>query len=119
MLQDGQVVLVRFPHGGSSKSKLRPALVVRRLPGKYDDWLICLISTKLRLEVPGFDQLVHPSDDDFKASGLKTASLIRVSRLATVERKLFVGTVGSIFNSRLSAVKTTLSGWILESPRSA
>ena len=118
MLQDGQIVLVRFPYGGRSRSKLRPALVIRRVPGRYDDWLICLISSNLHPELPGFDHLIRESDEDFDISGLKTASLIRISRLATVEQKLFVGTIGKISDQRLRAIKGSLSRWILESPRS-
>ena len=39
MKQAGQVVLFRFPHADLEEGKLRPALLLRRLPGEYDDWL--------------------------------------------------------------------------------
>ncbi|HEX9737519.1 MAG TPA: type II toxin-antitoxin system PemK/MazF family toxin [Thermoanaerobaculia bacterium] len=57
MVQDGQVVLIRFPDADQSAGKLRPALVIRRLPGRHDDWLTCLISSNLRQHVSGFDEL--------------------------------------------------------------
>jgi mRNA interferase MazF len=40
MIQEGQIVLFRFPYADQKDGKLRPALVVRQLPGAYDDWLI-------------------------------------------------------------------------------
>jgi len=40
MIAEGQTVLFRFPQTGQTEGKLRPALVLRRLPGQYNDWLI-------------------------------------------------------------------------------
>lgn len=42
MIFEGQIVLFRFPQTDQTEGKLRPALVLRRLPGKFDDWLICM-----------------------------------------------------------------------------
>jgi len=44
MIQAGNIVLFRFPQTDQSRGKLRPALILRKLPGLYDDWLICMIS---------------------------------------------------------------------------
>jgi len=118
MVQDGQVVLIRFPDADQSAGKLRPALVIRRLPGRHDDWLTCLISSNLRQHVSGFDELIEDRDDDFKSSGLKVASVIRIARLATVEQRLFVGSMGRISEERLKSIKIRLSRWISESPQS-
>ena len=76
MVQDGQVVLVRFPQADQQAGKLRPALVIRRLPGRHDDWLISLISSNLSQQLPDFDELIRETDEDFATSGLKVASLI-------------------------------------------
>ncbi len=116
MVQDGQIVLIRFPRSDQTPGKLRPALVVRRLPGRHDDWLICLISTKLSRRVPGFDELIKESDDNFEATGLKTTSLIRIALLATVEQQLFVGSIGRVTEERLASIKSRLARWIQESP---
>jgi len=40
MKQPGQIVLFRFPQTDLAVGKLRPALLLGRLPGGYDDWLI-------------------------------------------------------------------------------
>jgi mRNA interferase MazF len=77
-----------------SAGKLRPALVIGELPGKYGDWMISMISSQLDQTVEGFDETVLPSDDDFESSGLKDASVIRVGRLAVVDQSVLIGTMG-------------------------
>ena len=46
MIQEGKIVLFRFPQTNQAAGKLRPALVLRKLLGDYEDWLICMISSK-------------------------------------------------------------------------
>jgi len=112
VIQEGSIVLFRFPQTDQSSGKLRPALVLRQLPGFYNDWLICMISTKLTQQVENLDELISEDDNDFTDSGLKAPSLFRVSRLAVVEQSIFLGVIGIISPSRLSRIKTSLSNWI-------
>ena len=112
MIEDGQVVLFRFPTSDLKAGKLRPALVIRKLPGEYDDWLICMISSQLGRAIQGFDEIVRTDDPDFRDSGLKTESVVRVFRLAVVEREVLLGAVGAIGSERLARIRTTLSAWI-------
>jgi len=112
MIREGYVVLFRFPQTDLSSGKLRPALVVRKLPGEYDDWLICMISSQLRQQIAGVDDLIVESDNDYKNSGLKTASLFRVSRIAVIESTTLLGVIGEISTTRLSSIKASLASWI-------
>ena len=82
MICEGLIVLFRFPQTDMSKGKLRPALVIRKVPGPHDDWLICMISSQLTQHIPGLDEIINPDDPDFNDSGLKESSLFRASRLA-------------------------------------
>ena len=112
MVHEGSIVLFRFPQTDQSCGKLRPALVLRKLPGLYDDWLICMVSTQSTQQVDGLDEQIRENDQDFKASGLKAPSLFRVSRIAVVEKSIFLGVIGSISAERLSRIKTSLSDWV-------
>ena len=47
MISAGQVVLFKFPQTDQKEVKLRPALVLRKLPGIFNDWLVCMISSQL------------------------------------------------------------------------
>ena len=112
MTSEGQIVLFRFPQTDRTEGKLRPALVLRRLPGRHNDWLICMISSNLDQEVPEFDEVITPEDLDFKESGLKVPSLIRIGRLAVVEGDILIGKLGQIDTQRLLRIKQKLSIWI-------
>jgi mRNA interferase MazF len=76
----GQVVVFRFPQTDLEEGKLRPALLLGKLPGEYDDWLICMISSQTRQYISGFDEIINDSDEDFGESGLNVTSVIRVGR---------------------------------------
>ena len=58
MKQVGQIVLFRFPHTTLEEGKLRPALLLGKLPGEYDDWLICMVSSQIRHYISGFDEII-------------------------------------------------------------
>ena len=100
-MNEGDVLLtsLRQADGGL---KDRPVLLLRRMP-PFEDFLVCGISTQLQQLVPAFDEIVSPTDEDFPASGLKAASLIRLGFLAVLPRAEFKGRIGSISPSRLRA----------------
>jgi len=114
MKRAGQVVLFRFPQTDLEGGKLRPALLLGRLPGAYEDWLICMISSQLRHYVADFDELVQGSDADFAESGLKVPSVIRVGRLAVVADEILLGAIGQISRDRLERIKKRLAEWLVK-----
>ena len=105
MITEGQITLFKFSQTDLQKGKLRPALVIRKLPGRHNDWLICMISSQLHQEIPELDETIATDDSDFMQSGLKTASVIRVSRLAVVEGRILLGRLGQISPNRLTIIK--------------
>ncbi len=107
--------MFRFPRTDLEEGNLRPALLLGRLPGEYDDWLISLISSQLRHSIAGFDEVIQGSDPDFAESGLKVSSVIRVGRLAVVEGEILVGAIGQIAPGRLQRIKSHLAEWLMRS----
>ncbi len=112
MISEGQITLFKFPQTDQQAGKLRPALVLRKIPGKYDDWLICMISSQLHQKIQKLDEFITTEDSGFIQSGLKVPSVIRVSRLAVVEEDILLGKLGQISHNRLSRVKQNLARWI-------
>lgn len=112
MIQEGQIAVFAFPQTDQRIGKLRPALVLRKLPDKYDDWLICMVSTQLSNVLSGFDEVITDKDPGFPQSGLKVSSLIRISRLAVVSGDVLLGSIGNISAERLHVIKTRISQWI-------
>jgi len=112
VIQAGQVVAFVFPQTDQAPGKLRPALLLRRLPGPHDDWLICMISSRIHQRVPEIDEVIRDSDPDFFCSGLKVTSLIRVTRLAVVSSARLQGSIGRLSDDRLNRIRARLARWI-------
>ena len=113
MIREGQVVLFPFPQTDQTTGKLRPALVLRHVPGPQHDWLVCMVSSQLRHELPDVDEVIHASDADFRQSGLKGSSLIRATRLAVVSGGVFHGAVGSLDADRMTRIRSRIAEWIV------
>lgn len=105
-MKPGDVVLAQLRQA-DGVMKTRPALVLGEMP-PFADFLVCGVSTQLRHEVPGFDEMMKPTDDDFKGSGLIEASLIRLGFLAILPRREVLGSIGSIAPERLQRLAQRL-----------
>jgi len=84
----GDVVLLSFPFTDLSGSKLRPAVV---LVESALDVTVCFVTT----------QLFWKDENDLKLSanqhsGIKKESLLRVSKIATLDKAFLKGTIGSL-----------------------
>lgn len=112
MKRAGQVVVFRFPQADLVSGKLRPALLLGKVPGPYGDWLICMISSQLRHHIEGFDEVIEANDADFPDSGLKVSSVVRVGRLAVVQSSLLLGSIGEISRDRLIRIRGNLVRWL-------
>jgi mRNA interferase MazF len=112
MKQAGQLVLTPFPYTDLSGVKLRPVLMLRQSP-RFDDWLVCMVSSRIDQAEADFDEVLRPGDHDFAASGLKAPSVLRLSRLAVLEGSLLVGSIGAIADARLARVRQRLAQWIV------
>ncbi len=115
MKKSGQIVLFRFPQTNMMRGQLRPALLLEKLPGSYDDWLICMISSQQRHYMAGFDEIIDKNALDFSESGLKETSIIRVGRLAVIEGFMLLGSIGEISTERLMRIKSNLAAWLTDS----
>lgn len=106
-MKEGDIVLTPVPQADGS-IKNRPAILLREFP-PYRDFLVCGVSTQLRQEVKGFDEIISPSDPDFASSGLKSESLIRLGFLAVLPRAKIAGSIGSISTERHERLLKTLA----------
>ena len=109
----GKVVLFKFPQTNLVMGKLRPALLIKPIPNNYHDWLTCMISGKTRQEIVGLDTIITINESDFQQTGLKSESVIRLSRLAVISESIILGKIGNISATRLQTIKDQLSSWIL------
>ncbi|HEX3718956.1 MAG TPA: type II toxin-antitoxin system PemK/MazF family toxin [Verrucomicrobiae bacterium] len=109
-MKEGDIALATLPQS-NGPGKNRPVVVLRRMPG-FGDLLVCGVSSQLRQEIGGFDEIVDPSQPDFKMSGLKAASLIRLGFLAVLPAQNFLGVIGSISSERHQRLLSKLSKYL-------
>jgi mRNA interferase MazF len=112
-MEQGDVILTPVPQA-DGKLKERPAIILREMP-PYGDFLVCGISTQLHQCVKGFDEILSPSDEDFKLSGLLSLSLIRLGFLAVLPRNRIMGSIGAISSRRHKRLLKTLSDYLVDS----
>jgi PemK-like protein. len=93
-MKEGDIVLIDLPQSGGG-SKLRPALILKQLP-KYNDFLVCGISSQISQYINDFDEILNEQDVEFKQTGLHKTSVIRIFFLAVVSSQNISGSIGAI-----------------------
>ncbi len=82
----GDLLLIKFPYTDLNGSKLRPAVV---LSHTKLDVLVCFITSQTSWREPT-DVLLTPT----RKNGLKKLSLVRTSKIATIDKFLAKGLLG-------------------------
>jgi mRNA interferase MazF len=108
----GKLALTPFPHTDLSGSKLRPVLLIRPASSRFDDWLVCMVSSQIHQVEAGLDEILMPDDPAFPMTGLKSASAIRLSMLAVLEGRLLLGAIGELPDDRFRSIRQRLGDWI-------
>jgi mRNA interferase MazF len=96
----GDIVLITFPFTDLSGTKLRPAVV---LADTSLDLTVCFITTQLGFQEKT-DILLQPS----QTNGLRRQSLIRSSKIATLDKSLAKGLLGRLSQTEISQLNTNL-----------
>ena len=99
-MKKGDIVLIPFPFTDLTGNKLRPALVL--VSGKVDV-TVAFITTQIRWNEPN-DVILNPT----KQNGLKQESLIRLSKLATIDSNLVDGILGEIEAAKIQEINRNL-----------
>lgn len=111
-MKEGDVVLTPIPQA-DGVVKNRPAIILREMP-PYRDLLVCGVSSQLDKQVKGFDEVISSTDDDFKDSGLRTTSLVRLGFLAVLPSAQIMGAIGSIASARHKKLLKTLGDYLID-----
>ena len=87
-MKKGSVILIPFPFTDLKGSKIRPAIVLCK---SNLDVTICFVTSELRWKME-YDISIIPSE----RNGLKAPSLIRISKIATVDSNMILGELGDL-----------------------
>ncbi|MDR2907333.1 MAG: type II toxin-antitoxin system PemK/MazF family toxin [Bacteroidales bacterium] len=96
-IETGTVVLLKFPFADGVNYKRRPALVLKDF--QDGDILVCRITSKIYKSK--YDIYLR----DWQQFGLKLSSVVRVHKMATLEKNMIETTMGQIDQTVLTKVK--------------
>ncbi|MCA6381010.1 MAG: type II toxin-antitoxin system PemK/MazF family toxin [Cytophagales bacterium] len=99
-MKKGDIILISFPFTDLTGSKLRPAIV---LASSQLDVTVAFITTQLKWREE-FDVLLSPT----VANGLKMDSMIRLSKIATLDVELVEGKLGNVTMDDILLINTSL-----------
>jgi len=99
-MNKGDIVLIPFPFSDLSGAKNRPAVILIETD---DDLTVAFITTQVKW-VTEFDVLLKPSD----LNGLKKVSLIRLNKLATIDKELVIGLLGYMDKTSIQLLNSNL-----------
>ena len=94
MYNFGTIVLIPFPFTDLSSSKVRPALIVSKENQSEDIVVSFITSGQQNNSKSNF--LIQESDAYFQQTGLKTKSIVRYDKIATLSKKIVLGELGKI-----------------------
>ncbi|HVK96413.1 MAG TPA: type II toxin-antitoxin system PemK/MazF family toxin [Flavisolibacter sp.] len=99
-MQKGDIVLIKFPFTDLSGNKLRPAVI---LINSKADVTVSFISSQLNWQETN-DVLLTPSS----LNGIKKTSLIKLNKIATIDKVLMIGKIGAITSTEMIKVNESL-----------
>ena len=95
-----EIILIKFPFTNLIEGKLRPAVVL------YENELditVCFITSQPDWK-EDTDLIIEPTQEN----GLKKTSLLRVSKIATIEKSLAQGLLGKLNSDQEKELNTNL-----------
>ena len=97
----GDVVLIKFPYTNKKAQKKRPALILNDF--NDGDIVVCRITSKIYGSV--FDLNI----ENWEEVGLKLPSIVRVHKIATLDKNMVDKVIGKINGSLKLNIKTLIS----------
>jgi mRNA interferase MazF len=96
LISRSEICLATFPFGDRPGMKLRPVLVLAPPTGPGPEVLVAYISSIVPTELLPTDLVIDPSRPEFRATGLKVVSVLRLHKLGTIHVRTVVRSLGSI-----------------------
>lgn len=97
----GAIVLIPFPFAEGTNKKVRPAVVVCRTKDKYEDLVICAISSVVPTSLSENEILLQPN----KLNGLRAISVLKIDRIVTAKRQDVIAQLGVLDVKELADFK--------------
>jgi len=99
-----EIYLASFPFGGSAGMKLRPVLLLTGPVGSVPEVLVAYISSVIPPQLLPTDVVLDPATSEHASTNLKTKSVLRLHKLATIHARSVVRRLGAICGATASQV---------------
>lgn len=117
MIQRDEIYLASFPFGDTAGMKLRPVLTPTGPLGPVPEVLVAYISSVVPQALLASDIVLDPSTAEHTSTSLKTKSVLRLHKSATIHSRAVVRRLGRLSATTASEVDRKL-GTLLELERS-
>ena len=99
-----EIYLASFPFGGSAGMKLRPVLLLTGPIGAVPEVVVAYISSVIPSVLLPSDVLLDPAGANHASTNLKTMSVLRLHKLATIHVRSVVRHLGVLSSATASEV---------------
>ena len=99
-MKKGDIILLSFPFTDLKGTKIRPALI---LVVSDLDVVVAFITTQFKWKNP-YDILLEPNE----SNGLKKTSLLRLSKITTMDKDLILGKLGELDSLDMQNINNNL-----------
>lgn len=90
------IYLASFPFGDTAGTKLRPVLLLTSPVGSVPEILVAYISSVLPTTVLPSDIILDPTTPEHSSTNLKSKSVVRLHKLATIHCRSVVRRLGRL-----------------------
>jgi mRNA-degrading endonuclease toxin of MazEF toxin-antitoxin module len=108
LIQPDELYLAGFPFGDTAGMKLRPVLTLTGPVGPVSEVLVAYISSVIPGQLLPSDVVLDPSGAEFRSTNLKTISVLRLHKLATIHQSAIVRRLGSLSAKTIADVDQKL-----------
>lgn len=103
----GKIVLIPFPFTDLSGVKVRPAVIISN-KNMGEDVILAFISSNTKKKGK-FGIFLKMNDKN----GLKSDSVVFISKIATLDKKIILGEIGKLSNDEILLVKNKITNLFL------
>ncbi len=103
-----QIYLANFPFGGGAGMKLRPVLLLTSAVGSVPEVLVAYISSVVPPTLLPSDIVLDPGKKEHAPTNLKTKSVLRLQKLATIHARSIVRHLGALSSETAAEVDDRL-----------
>ncbi len=93
-MRPGEIYLASFPFGDAPGMKLRPVLLLTGPVGPIPEVLVAYVSSVVPPALLPSDILLDPAQPEHRSTNLKTVSVLRLHKLATIHTTSVVRFLG-------------------------